>query len=100
MTYLISFLTSSNLRIVARDSDGNFKVAYSDNQEKVLALLDKIQKWYNADGTWFWKSVPAAGTEVEFKVWRSAVSAVRQRTDRVPFAELERRACGSEYRYG
>ena len=66
-TYLISFLTSSNLKIVDRDSDGNFKVAYSDNQEKVLALLDKIQKWYNADGTWFWKSVPAAGTEVEFK---------------------------------
>lgn len=65
--FLISFLTSSDFRIVDRDTDDNFRVAYSENSDRLSELVEKIRNWYNADGTWFWKSSPASGTVVAFK---------------------------------
>ena len=54
---LIDFVTSSNLKIVNRDGDGNFYVAYEDNSEKMLALIDTITSMYNADWSKLWPSV-------------------------------------------
>lgn len=65
--FLISFLTSSDFRIVDRDTDDNFRVAYSENSDRLSELVEKIRNWYNADGTWFWKSSPASGTVMAFK---------------------------------
>ena len=54
---LIDFVTSSNLKIVDRDAEGNFYVAYEDNSEKVLDLIDTVTQMYNADWSKMWPSV-------------------------------------------
>lgn len=53
---LISFVTSSDMKIVDRDEDGYFSLAYEKNEEKMLNLLDKIWNMYYADYSYFWKS--------------------------------------------
>lgn len=53
---LIDFITSSNLKIVDKDDEGHFYIAYEDNQEKMLNLIDTIYEMYNADYSWMWKS--------------------------------------------
>ena len=53
---LISFITSSDMKIVDRDDTDAFKVAYEDNSEKMIALVDKILAMYQADYSFFWKS--------------------------------------------
>ncbi len=63
---LISLVTSSDLKIVERNADGDFVLAYDNNRDRLLDVLDTVFKMYNADYTWFWKSVPEADTVVSF----------------------------------
>ncbi len=63
---LIDFVTASDLRIVDRNAEGNYEIAYEHNREKMIALVDKIFDMYNAESSFFWKSVPDAGTQVDF----------------------------------
>ena len=61
---LISFVTSSNMKIVDRDENGDFVIAYDRNNEKMLKLLEKVMGMYNADYSYFWKST--SGTPLNF----------------------------------
>ena len=53
---LISFVTSSDLKIVDHNDVGDFAVAYENNSEKILNLIDKIMAMYNAEYSFFWKA--------------------------------------------
>ena len=55
-TYLISFITSSNLKIVDRDAEGLYKIAYENNKEKLDDLIETIFELYNAEYSFFWKA--------------------------------------------
>ncbi len=68
---LISLVTSSDLKIVDRNTEGNYEIAYEHDREKMVDLIDKVFKLYNAEGSFFWKSVPAPGTEVSFSAGTS-----------------------------
>ena len=61
---LISFVTSSDMKIVDRDESDYFKLAYENNSEKMISLIDKIMGMYQADYSYFWKST--GGTELKF----------------------------------
>ena len=61
---LISFVTSSDLKIVDRDESDYFKLAYENNSEKMLSLIEKIMGMYQADYSYFWKST--GGVEQKF----------------------------------
>ncbi len=63
---LISFVTSSDISIVDRNADDDYEIAYSWQNERMLALIDKVFAMYNAEYSWFWKSTPADGTTVDF----------------------------------
>ncbi|MBQ3507348.1 MAG: extracellular solute-binding protein [Clostridia bacterium] len=64
---LISFVTSSDLKIVDRDDVGNFALAYENNSEKMLSLIDKIMAMYQADYSYFWKSTDNGSAEKMIK---------------------------------
>ena len=53
---LISFVTSSDLKIVDKDDTDAFVLAYENNSEKIINLIDKIKGMYDADYSYFWKS--------------------------------------------
>ncbi len=61
---LISFVTSSDMKIVDRDDTDYFKLAYENNSEKMINLIDKIMAMYDADYSYFWKST--GGVELKF----------------------------------
>ncbi len=61
---LISFVTSSELKIVDRDETGYFYPAYEKNNEKMMSLLEKIMDMYNAEYSYFWKST--GGVDLKF----------------------------------
>ena len=66
-TDYLAFVQSSDLRIVDRDEDGEYRVAYSGNNEKTLALLEKLDAIYQADYSYFWTPFSARdGKEIEF----------------------------------
>lgn len=46
---LISMVTSSNIKVVDKDSDGNFRVAYENNSEKTYSLLEKVHGMFNSE---------------------------------------------------
>lgn len=54
---LISFVTSSDMKIVDKDETGDFVLAYEKNQQKMIDLIDKVLAMYNADYSYFWKSL-------------------------------------------
>lgn len=62
--HLISLVTSSDMKIVDRDEVGDFAVAYENNSEKMISLIDKVMTMYNADYSYFWKST--GGVELNF----------------------------------
>ncbi len=68
---LISLITSADLKIVDRNADGDYVLAYNNNREKMIDLIDAVMNMYNADYTWFWKSIPADGTQVDFSAGTS-----------------------------
>ena len=53
---LISFVTSSDMKIVYRDDTDYFKLAYENNSEKIISLIDKIMAMYQAEYSFFWRS--------------------------------------------
>ena len=53
---LISFVTASDMKIVDRNDVGDFELAYENNSEKLINLIDKIMAMYQADYSYFWKS--------------------------------------------
>ena len=53
-TDLIAFTQASGLRIVDRDEDDVYQIAYEMNQEKTLDLLEKLSKVYDAEYSYFW----------------------------------------------
>ena len=66
-TDFIAFLQASGMRIVDRDGDDLYQIAYEQNQEKVLALLGKISEMYEAEYGYFW--TPGSerdGTSISF----------------------------------
>ncbi len=68
---LISFITSSDIRIVDRNAEDEYEIAYDWQNERMLALIDKIFALYDAEYSWFWKSVPGPDTEVDFSAGTS-----------------------------
>ena len=63
-TQLISFVTSSDLKIVDRDENGLYKIAYDNNPERMLALYNTVFEMFNAEYSYFWG--PYATTTVDF----------------------------------
>ncbi len=63
-TNLISFITASDLKMVDRNSSGEYEIAYDHQQEKMMDLIEKIFALYNANTTYFWKS--SGGTTISF----------------------------------
>lgn len=61
---LISLVTSSDMKIVDRNDVGDFVIAYENNSEKMINLIDKVMDMYNADYSYFWKST--GGTSLDF----------------------------------
>ena len=49
----IGFVQSSDMKIVAKDSEGTYQIAYDDNNEKTLALLETLCEVYDAEYSWF-----------------------------------------------
>ncbi len=68
---LIDFVTSSNLKIVDQDADGHFYIAYEDNSEKMLDLIDTVTNMYNAEWSWLWKSIHDASDVVDITTGRA-----------------------------
>ena len=60
----ISFVTSSDLKIVDRNEDGEFAIAYKKDAEKMIALIDKLTAFHQADYTYFWPHT--VGIELDF----------------------------------
>lgn len=68
---LIDFVTASNLKIVDKDADEHFYIAYEDNSEKVINLIDRITEMYNAEWSWMWKSIHDPGDVVDISTGRA-----------------------------
>lgn len=64
---LISFITSSDMKIVERDDVGNFTLAYEKNSEKMISLIDKIMAMYQAEYSYFWKSTENGNAETNIR---------------------------------
>ncbi len=77
---LISLVTSSDINIVARNADDEYEIAYSWQNEKMLALIDKVFAMYDAEYSWFWKSTPADGTTVDFSAGTSLFQFMSSRS--------------------
>lgn len=61
---LISLVTSSDMKIVDRNDVGDFVIAYENNSEKMIDLIEKVTGMYNADYSYFWRSI--GGTPLNF----------------------------------
>lgn len=55
--HLISFVTSSGLKIVDANEDGLYHIAYGDNEERMLSVLDKVKQMYHAEYSYMWPAV-------------------------------------------
>ena len=60
---LISLVASSDMKIVDRNDVGDFAVAYENNSEKIINLIDKVMAMYNAEYSFFWKSTENGNEE-------------------------------------
>jgi ABC-type glycerol-3-phosphate transport system substrate-binding protein len=65
-TDLISFATAADIQIVARDENGDYKVAYDRNSEKTLEVLTKVSKVYDSEYAYFWTPGGKHGTKLPF----------------------------------
>lgn len=63
-TYLVNFVTSSDMQIVKQDSDGYYKIAYDESSEKMINLIDRTVALYGEEYTYFWPST--GGTGINF----------------------------------
>ncbi len=62
-TDFIAFTQACGLKIVDKDEDDLYQIAYEMNQEKTLALLEKLCEIYDAEYSYFW----SPGTERDGK---------------------------------
>ena len=77
-TDLIAFVQSSDMRIVDRDEDGDYMIAYSKNNEKTLALLEKLDSIYQAEYSYFWTPYsPRDNKKVEFGSGKALVQLMQ-----------------------
>ena len=53
-TDLISLTVASDIKMVEKDEDGEYTVAYERNSEKTLNVLTKINEIYQAEYGYFW----------------------------------------------
>ncbi len=53
-TDLISMMVGADIKMVDRDEDGEYMVAYENNYEKTLDVLTKINELYRAEYGYFW----------------------------------------------
>ena len=60
----VSFVTSSGMKIVDKDEDGIFTIAYSKNADKMSSLIDKLTQMHDADYSYFWPHT--VGVELDF----------------------------------
>ena len=60
----VSFVTSSDMKIVDKDEDGIFTIAYSKNAEKMTSMIDKLTQMHDADYSYFWPHT--VGVELDF----------------------------------
>ena len=93
-TDFIAFLQASDLRIVDRDEDDLYQVAYERNQEKVLDLLGKISEMYNAEYGYFW--TPGSEREKVGSVGFGSGRALTQLTNTTSLTGFR----GESFRFG
>ena len=60
----ISFITSSDMKIVDRAEDDVFTIAYKRNSEKMLSLIEKLKTLHDAEYSYFWPHT--TGVELNF----------------------------------
>ena len=60
----VSFVTSSGMKIVDKDEDGIFTIAYSKNADKMTSMIDKLTQMHDADYSYFWPHT--VGVELDF----------------------------------
>ena len=53
-TDLVAFLQSSGMKSIDQDDTGLYRVTYEENGEKLLNILDKISRMYDAEYAYFW----------------------------------------------
>ncbi len=64
---LMSFTAGCGIKMVDRDEDGNYHVAYNDTPEKMLDFLDRLEKLDHAEYSFFGKpQTELNGVEVSF----------------------------------
>ncbi len=51
---LVPFVTSNGLKMADKDADGVYHVAYNDNPERMLAMLEKVSEMRHAEYAYFW----------------------------------------------
>ncbi len=72
-TDTISFVTACDIKMVDRDEDGLYQVAYTNNTEKTYAALEKVNKMYHAESSFF---CGPFGTNVNFADGTALISTV------------------------
>ena len=60
----VSFVTSSDMKIVDKDEDGIFTIAYGRNADKMTSLIDKLTQMHDAEYSYFWPHT--VGVELDF----------------------------------
>ncbi len=51
---LVPFTTSNGLKMADKDEDGIYHVAYNDNPERMLTMLEKVSAMRHAEYAYFW----------------------------------------------
>ena len=72
-TDTISFVTACDIKIVDRNEDGLYQVAYTKNTEKTYSALQKVNKLYHAESSHF---CGPYGTNVNFAEGTALMSTV------------------------
>ena len=51
---IVPFATSNGVKMADKDEDGVYHVAYNDNPERTLAMLEKVNEMRHAEYAYFW----------------------------------------------
>ncbi len=63
---LISMVTACDLKMIDKDDTGAYKVALSDNPDKLADFMLKIDEMYNGGYSYLWKSGGPKPNKIEF----------------------------------
>ncbi len=61
---LITLVTSCGMKIVDKDESGYYYIAYEDQTDKLLSLIEKVSTMYKADYSYMWPAT--GGTSLNF----------------------------------